>query len=260
MFLIVSNDLTSKELEYIPKIVLLREFENCIDLLWDRLPEHIRADSEVQRHRRCLKHYNLPSRGLLNKAINALPFELHIPGYQFCGPGTRLEKRLARGDRGINPLDTACREHDIAYSHNNGLTERHAADNILAEKARKRITARDSSLTERAAATAVWAAMKAKTKMGMGLKTKKQKSKRILPIAKHGGILPVLPLLGVLGSLVGGAAGVAKAVNDSRAAERQLEEMQRHNRVMEGHGVYLAPYKRGREVVKRKKKKTLMRR
>ncbi|KYM99106.1 hypothetical protein ALC62_10162 [Cyphomyrmex costatus] len=61
MFLIVSNDLTSKELEYIPKIVLLREFENCIDLLWDRLPEHIRADLKVQRHRRCLKHYNLPS-------------------------------------------------------------------------------------------------------------------------------------------------------------------------------------------------------
>ncbi|KYM99011.1 hypothetical protein ALC62_10261 [Cyphomyrmex costatus] len=55
-------------------------------------------------------------RGLLNKAINALPFELHIPGYQFCGPGTRLEKRLARDDRGINPLDTACREHDIAYT------------------------------------------------------------------------------------------------------------------------------------------------
>ncbi|KYN07158.1 hypothetical protein ALC62_01878 [Cyphomyrmex costatus] len=190
-------------------------------------------------------------KGLSNKAINALPFELHIPGYQFCGPGTRLEKRLARGDRGINLLDTACREHDIAYSHNNGLTERHVADNILAEKARKRITARDSSLTERAAATAVWAAMKAKTMMGMGLKIKKRKSKRILLIAKRGGILPVLPLLGVLGSFA--PAGVAKAVNDSRAAERQLEEMQRHNRFMEGHGVYLAPYKRGRGVVKRKK-------
>ncbi|KYN02130.1 hypothetical protein ALC62_07062 [Cyphomyrmex costatus] len=61
MFLIVSNDLTSKELEYIPKIVLLREFENCIDVLWDRLPEHKRADSEIQQHSRCLKHYNLPS-------------------------------------------------------------------------------------------------------------------------------------------------------------------------------------------------------
>jgi len=73
---------------------------------------------------------------LLNRAVNALPFELHIPGYQFCGPGTRLAKGLARGDAGINPLDAACRDHDIAYSHSNDLTDRHAADNILAEKAR----------------------------------------------------------------------------------------------------------------------------
>ncbi|KYQ47381.1 hypothetical protein ALC60_13599 [Trachymyrmex zeteki] len=64
MFLIISDDLhslTSKELEYIPKIIMLREFENFIDVLWDRLPEHIRADSEVQRYCRCLKHYNLSS-------------------------------------------------------------------------------------------------------------------------------------------------------------------------------------------------------
>lgn len=54
-------------------------------------------------------------RGLLNKIINKLPVELHIPGYQFCGPGTKLAKRIARGDHGINPLDTACKEHDIAY-------------------------------------------------------------------------------------------------------------------------------------------------
>jgi len=77
--------------------------------------------------------------GLLNNAINALPFGLHILGYQFCDPGTHLEKRLARG---INPLDAACRKHDIAYSHNNDLAERHMADKILAEKARKRIIAR----------------------------------------------------------------------------------------------------------------------
>ena len=74
---------------------------------------------------------------LLNRAVNAVPFELHIPGYQFCGPDTRLTKRLARGDAGINPLDAACREHDTAYSPSNGLTDRHAADNILVEKARK---------------------------------------------------------------------------------------------------------------------------
>jgi len=153
--------------------------------------------------------------GLLNRTINALPFELHIPGYQFCGPGTHLEKRLARGDQGINPLDAACREHDIAYSRSNDLTERHAADRILGVKSRKRIIVKDSTLGEKVAATAVWAAMKAKTKIGMGMKSKtktktkmktkkKTTKKRVLPTAKRGGILPVLPILGALGSLIGG--------------------------------------------------------
>jgi len=72
-------------------------------------------------------------RGLLNRAIDVLAFELHIPGYQFCGAGTHLEKRLVRGDQGINPLDAAC--CDIAYSHSNDLAERHVADKILAKKA-----------------------------------------------------------------------------------------------------------------------------
>lgn len=192
--------------------------------------------------------------GLLNRAINALPFELHIPGYQFCGPGTRLAKRLARGDRGINPLDAACREHDIAYSRSGELADRHTADRALAERARERVAAKDSTLGERAAATAVWIAMKSKTKLGMGatrIKRKKSKRrttatrKRTLPIAKRGGFLPLLPLLGALGSLAGGAAGIAKAVHDRKAARRQLEELQRHDRAMEGRGLYLAPYKRG---------------
>ena len=51
--------------------------------------------------------------GLINNLINKLPFELHIPGYQYCGPGTHIQKRLSRGDSGINPLDSACKEHDI---------------------------------------------------------------------------------------------------------------------------------------------------
>jgi hypothetical protein len=30
-------------------------------------------------------------------------------------------------------------------------------------------------------------------------------------------------------------------VNDAKAVQRQLEEMKRHNRAMEGRGLYLAP-------------------
>ncbi|KYN28551.1 hypothetical protein ALC57_02030 [Trachymyrmex cornetzi] len=208
---------------------------------------------------------------LLNRAINALPFELHIPGYQFCGPGTRLTKRLARGDTGINPLDAACREHDIAYSRSNDLTDRHAAGKVLADKALRCVTARDSALSERVASAAVWAAMKTKTNIGMGMKpkktmrkntTKKITKKRILPTAKRSGVLPFLPMLGALGSLIGGAGSVAKTVNDSKAARRQLEELQRHDRAMEqGRGLYLAPHKYGRgQGVAVKKKKTPKRR
>ena len=29
---------------------------------------------------------------LLNKAINNLPFEMHLPGHSFTGPGTKLKK------------------------------------------------------------------------------------------------------------------------------------------------------------------------
>jgi len=55
---------------------------------------------------------------LLNNAINVFSFELHILTYQFCDPGMHLEKRLAKDNQSINPLDTACREHDIIYVNN----------------------------------------------------------------------------------------------------------------------------------------------
>ena len=78
--------------------------------------------------------------------------------------------------------------------------------------------------------------------------------KRVLPVAKQGGFLPLLPVLGALGSLIGGAAGVAKAVDESKFKRRQLEELQRHNRAMEGRGLYLAPYKRGSGYARKGKK------
>nr|XP_034194564.1 uncharacterized protein LOC117610843 [Osmia lignaria] len=61
--------------------------------------------------------------------------------------------------------------------------------------------------------------------------------------------------LSALGTVAGGAAGIAKAVNDASAARKTLEEVKRHNRVMEGHGLYLAPYKRGKGIKEKKKKR-----
>lgn len=251
--------------------------------------------------------------GVFNSLISKLPFEIHLPGYQYCGPGTKLKKRLSRGDPGINGLDAACKEHDIAYSNNQDLSARHIADKQLEEAAWKRVKARDSKFGEKASAWTVATAMKIKRKLGMGINKKRQipktkvslsggvikktrqslkglkKSKfdksdglsesinlalsnakaavkdaggrakvrtpRILPVPKRGGFIPLIPLfagLSALGALSGGAAGVAKAVNDASAARKKLEEMQRHNEKMEaiaigkkGGGLYLKPYRKG---------------
>lgn len=111
--------------------------------------------------------------GVLNSIINNLPVELHLPSYQYCGPGTKLQKRLARGDRGINSLDAACKEHDIAYSKSKDITERHKADQILQERAWDRVKSGDASFGERAAALLVSGGMKVKRKLGMGLNIRK---------------------------------------------------------------------------------------
>src|SRR5580765_1342607 len=52
-------ELTAEQLQFIPKIVLLRNFGAYVGRLWDKLPEHIKADSEIQQYRHCTQHYNL---------------------------------------------------------------------------------------------------------------------------------------------------------------------------------------------------------
>jgi hypothetical protein len=80
---------------------------------------------------------------------------------------------------------------------------------------------------------------------------------------KSGGFLPfLLPLLGALGALGGGAAEIATAVNKAKSDKQLLEETQRHNKAMEtissitkgkgmrkkrkkrrqGKGLYVGPY------------------
>lgn len=93
-----------------------------------------------------------------------------------------MEKRLARGDEGINPLDSACKEHDIAYASTTDTETRYLADKKLEEEAMKRVVAKDASIGERATALGVSAAMKAKRaltrKGGKGLKKKNGSNKK----------------------------------------------------------------------------------
>lgn len=245
--------------------------------------------------------------GILNKIIDKLPVEFHIPSYRYCGPGTKLEKRLARGDKPKNKLDAACLNHDIAYSKSSSLEKRHEADKQLGEAAWHRFKSEDAGIGEKAAALFVTSAMKTKRTLGMGMlrkstkqrKGKKQRKKskktlsfagtvrkaraalknapnivdmasavktarnairgvkikaptRIITVPKSGGFLPLIPIfagLSALGTLTGGIAGIAKAINEYKNGREQLAESNRHNQTMEaiaiGKGLYLRPYNNG---------------
>lgn len=131
---------------------------------------------------RSSKSKNKKGCGLIDSIINKLP-EIHIPGYQFCGPGTELQKRLTRGDRGINKLDQACKAHDISYNLSKNSAERSKADKALIARASSRIYSQNAQLGERASALLVTGLMGAKvglSKIGLGLvKSKASSHKKI---------------------------------------------------------------------------------
>lgn len=169
----------------------------------------------------------------INKAIDKLPFELHLPTYRFCGPGTRLSKRLARGDKGINALDEHCKQHDISYAENRDLESRREADLRLSKASGERFWARDSSLGERAAAAIVKTAMALKRKVGAGIKKRKRKT-RVLATPRfgagkrrRGGF--VVPLAVALTAGI----GAVKTFKDMCNARKLVEQQQRHNRALE---------------------------
>ena len=111
-----------------------------------------------------LKPYR--GRGLLNTLINKLPLPLHVLTYSYCGPGTDLSKNTPPK----NKLDSYCKEHDIFYANHPDTASRNKADMRLAEQAWNRVKANDASLGEKATAYAITNLMKAKAKLGMGLK------------------------------------------------------------------------------------------
>ena len=118
-------------------------------------------------------------KALVKSIINELLVELHISGYQYCGPGTKFKKRLARGDPGMNLLDAVCKEHDIACSKNrDNLIARHAADRVLTEQAWKRVLAKDAGLGEKTAAWGVTNTVKVETKLSIKTSVKQRKTSK----------------------------------------------------------------------------------
>ena len=70
----------------------------------------------------------------IQKILTKTGIEFHWPGHQYMGPGTKLKKRLARGDPGINRLDRSSKQHDIDYSKARHLKDKHKADRPMIAK------------------------------------------------------------------------------------------------------------------------------
>ena len=71
----------------------------------------------------------------LNTLVNNLSFEMHLPGHNFTGPVTKLDKRLnpdgtpKEWSIPINRVDNAAYHHDLCYSKHDILKLRMRFDN-----------------------------------------------------------------------------------------------------------------------------------
>ncbi|GFY45597.1 uncharacterized protein TNIN_106321 [Trichonephila inaurata madagascariensis] len=72
----------------------------------------------------CRDKVKKKGKGVVNAAINNLPFEMHLPGHQSTGPGIQLLKGKTRlnpdltykeWSKSINRVDKAAYEHDVCY-------------------------------------------------------------------------------------------------------------------------------------------------
>ena len=61
--------------------------------------------------------------------------ELHLPGHNYTGPGTKTYERLARGDKPFNRVDALALQHDIQYIEARGQSDRirlvNMADDVM---------------------------------------------------------------------------------------------------------------------------------
>jgi len=112
-------------------------------------------------------HMRLP-KGVLSEDVPGGSFQ-DTGNYTYCGPFTKLSKRLTEGYGGVNQLDRACFDHDMAYAAHKDTTSRNHADDVLAAAASKIALSDDAPEYEKKDARTVAATMSAKSRLGMGV-------------------------------------------------------------------------------------------
>ena len=113
----------------------------------------------------------------LNTLVNKFPFEMHLPGHNFTGPGTKLYKRLnsdgmpREWNIPINRVDNATYHQDLCYSkHDDTKTSNEVCDKTMLGEL---IGIVNPILRERIDKSIVGKLIKAKVNFGLGLPIKK---------------------------------------------------------------------------------------
>ena len=110
--------------------------------------------------------------GFINTLLNHGKYipEMHLPGYNYAGPFTKLETRLKRGDKPINKLDEAAMHHDVAYHNYKDKPTRWKHDKVLQDKAYNIMLDPNTNVKNKIEAGLVAGTMYGKRKLGLGQK------------------------------------------------------------------------------------------
>ena len=106
----------------------------------------------------------------------SLPFEMHLPGHNFTGPGTKLNKRLNpdltpnKWSEPVNRVDKAAYHHDVCYLKNDDTATRNAVCDKNMLKELKGIY--NPTLRERLDKSIISKLIGTKVEFGMGVKKK----------------------------------------------------------------------------------------
>ena len=106
------------------------------------------------------------------------PGEMHIPGMNFAGPGTNLDKRLTSTDayqewsKPVDRVDNAAYHHDLAYKYYNDKQTRNLADQMMLEEMNAIQNPTQKEIRERKIIEPI---ISAKAKFGLGVTTKNLK-------------------------------------------------------------------------------------
>ena len=113
--------------------------------------------------------------------MNNLPFELHLPGHHFTGPGTKLYKRLnpdgmpKEWSIPINRVDNAVYHHDLCYSkHDDTKTRNDVCDKTMLGELNGIV---NQTLRERIDKSIVGKLIKPKVNFGLGAPIKRKNLK-----------------------------------------------------------------------------------